>query len=153
MMEITLEPKRSVNDEMQRKLNQLIKKIENPILANYEVSTRLQRWVWENFDTEGGKVGGWKPLKLGGRWKGKGKDRYFQDDAVILNDTGALRLSINHFYGKDFAGVGSDLPYSKTHDLGLPPHIPQRRILPTEDDKSVKDLIIEIYETYIKRYT
>ena len=87
--------------------------------AMRKVAIYLDQWVQRNFKTEGGNVGGWKPLT--------------QREGRILQDTGRLRASFVPFTAKNNAGIGSDLDYSKTHDKGIG-HVPKRRILPQKKD-------------------
>ena len=132
-----------------RKLMQVIRKIKNPTQANRNVSLWLLRWVNENFKSQGGKVGVWKPFKIGGRrLRGGAIDR----SAKLLRDTDRLILSIQPFHSRRFAGVGSDLDYSITHELGWPErNIPARRMLPIDTDRDVERGIIKIYDAYIRR--
>lgn len=103
---------------------------------NQRVMVYLDQWVQRNFRSEGGKVGGWKPLAAGGRWKtaGKGGPRerhVFDPNAKILQDTGRLRLSFVPFERDrgNTVGIGSDVPYSEKHEKGLD-GMPERRMLP-----------------------
>ncbi len=133
-----------------KKLRQLIRTVRDTRRPNKQVSIWLLRWVSRNFKTEGGKVGGWAPLRpatIAARKKGPGSGR-----PKILRDTGALEKSINNFYSRRVAGVGSRLSYSARHDVGFPmDHIPRRRILPVASDKDVTHAIIKIYDVYITR--
>ncbi len=133
----------------QRKLRELIRKVKNTRPANRQVSIWLLKWVNDNFKSQGGKVGGWKPFKLGGRRiPGGGIDA----SAKLLQDTGRLRLSFHPHHSRNSAGVGSGLRYSITHELGLPhKNLPARRMLPVASDRSVTQGIIRIYDTYIRR--
>lgn len=132
-----------------KKLRRVIRKVKNPKQANREVSIWLMRWVNENFKTEGAKVGGWKPFKLGGRrLPGGGID----SSAKLLQDTGRLRGSFSPFHSRTAAGIGSGLDYSVAHELGLPhKNLPARRMLPIASDKSVERGVIKIYDRYIRR--
>ncbi len=134
---------------MTAKLRHVIRKVKNPKQANREVSIWLMRWLNENFKTEGGKVGGWKPFKLGGRrLPGGGIDA----TAKLLQDTGRLRKSFSPFYSRNTAGIGSSLSYSVAHEIGLPvKNLPARRMLPQAGDKSVEVGVIKIYNRYIRR--
>ena len=131
-----------------RKLRQVIRSVRNPRPANRRVSVWLLRWVNENFKSEGGKVGRWKPFKLGGRKiPGGGIDR----SAKLLQDTGTLRASFSPFHSRNTAGIGSGLSYSITHELGLPhQNLPARRMLPLATDRDVTNGIIRIYDHYIR---
>jgi len=134
---------------MTKKLRSVINKVRNPKQANREVSIWLMRWLNENFKSQGGKVGGWKPFKLGGRrMPGGGIDA----SAKLLQDTGRLRKSFSPFYSRNTAGIGSDLNYSVAHEIGLPVrNLPARRILPQAGDRSVEAGVIKIYDRYIRR--
>jgi phage gpG-like protein len=134
--------------EALRKMRLLTRKVKNPAPANRRVSVWLLRWVNDNFKTQGGKVGKWKPFKLGGRRiPGGGIDR----SAKLLQDTGRLRASFNAFHSRTVAGVGSNLNYSITHELGLPHrNLPRRRMLPLASDRSVTAGIVRIYDNYIR---
>ena len=161
-IEVKLLVNRRSSDRVRVKLRELIKKVHNPRSANRQVSVWLLRWVNENFRTDGGNVGGWEPFKYGGRVvtkkSGKGDSqsisgrRYVNAQAKLLEDSGDLRASFEGFFSKDSAGVGSDIPYSAGHELGIPlSNLPSRRLLPTKDDKDVSDKIIKIYDAYIKK--
>ncbi|MCK5609653.1 hypothetical protein KAR91_47710 [Candidatus Pacearchaeota archaeon] len=107
----------------------------------------LDRWVQSNFKTIGDKVGGWQKLKLGGRFRGKGKNRKFDTSAKVLQDTGRLRASFLPFANKKNAGIGSELPYSESHDKGK--GVVKRRILPIEPE--VKKDVKKIFENHVKK--
>jgi len=112
--------------------------------AMKKVSVFLDRWVQDNFKSEGGKVGGWKELAAGGRWvRGRGLDT----SAKVLQDTGRGRASFTPFASKNDAGIGSDLPYMRDHDRGEQGQ-EQRRILPEGDE--VHDEVEEILDDHVK---
>jgi phage gpG-like protein len=106
-----------------------------------KISIMLDRWVQQNFKTEGGKVGGWKPFKAGGRWITKKGKRQLDTSAKLLQDTGRLRASFKPFSTANMAGIGSALEYSETHEKGL--GVPARRMLPekVDVDKQVQRLM------------
>ena len=110
-------------------------------LVHKQAAIMLDKWVQKNFKNEGrGLSDRWPPFKIGGRWiKGSGVDA----SAKLLQDTGALRASHMPFHNKDDAGIGSNLPYSKAHQLGE--GVPQRRTLPErgEVEKALQDLFEE----------
>jgi len=118
-------------------------KLSNDGVAMKKVAVYLDQWVQGNFRTRGGKVGGWQPFKYGGRATSKKKanaqsidsHRWINTSAVLLQDTGHLRMSFMPFIKGGSAGIGSDLPYSAAHESGLPEQgLPQRRMLPTDAD-------------------
>ena len=148
MTVIEVTPIRGGSKPAQKKLRALIRKVKNPTPANREVSVWLHRWLNNNFKSEGGNVQGWLPFKHGGRIKGGVIDR----NAKLLQDTGRLKASFSHFYGRTFAGNGSELSYSITHELGLPhKNLPARRMLPLANDIKVEKGIIRIYDRWIRR--
>ena len=131
----------------QRALKRAIKRMKNPTQANKRVSIWLLRWVNENFKTEGGNVGGWKPFKYGGR---KLPDGSIDTSARLLQDTGRLRASYSNFFSRTTAGVGSDIKYSLIHQLGLPrANLPARRMIPEPSDRDVERAVVQIYNSYI----
>lgn len=89
--------------------------------AMKKVSIMLDQWVHKNFQTEGIPVGGWEEIERNG---------------MILQDTGVLRASFIPFSSRFNAGIGSDLPYSKTHEEGI--GVAKRRILPRQKDVRAK---------------
>jgi len=147
-MIVEVVPIRGGSKEAERMLRKLIRKVKNPQVANRRVSVWLMRWVNENFKGQGSKVGGWKPFKLGGRkLPGGGIDR----SAKLLQDTGRLRASFSPFHSRNTAGIGSDIIYSATHELGLPhKNLPARRMIPLASDADVTRGIIKIYDHYIR---
>lgn len=119
--------------------------LRNKSIAMKKVSIFLDRWVQENFRSEGGNVGKWEPFAMGGRMK-KG---LFDSSAKLLQDTGALRASYRPFSTNNNAGIGSDSKYSKAHDKGL--GVPERRTLPVaeEVDKDVRDILSDYVESNV----
>lgn len=111
--------------------------------ANARIAVFLDRWVQQNFRTEGGNVGGWEPFAYGGRVVSGGIDV----SARLLQDTGRLRSSFVPFQSRTNAGIGSDLPYSEVHEEGLG-NVPQRRMLPRE--REVRRDVREIYENFVR---
>lgn len=135
--------------DVSRGLRIAARKVRNTRRPNRQISIWLLRWVNENFKSEGGKVGGWKPFKLGGRRLPGGKiDR----SAKLLQDTGRLRQSFNPFHSARVGGVGSNLNYVLTHELGLPhKNLPARRMVPISSDRDVVSAVVRIYNRHIQR--
>lgn len=127
-----------------RKMEVLAKSMSNMTLLMRQASVLLDRWVLLNFRTEGGKVGGWAPLKAGGRWR-RGK---FDPNAKILQDEGRLRGSFLPFSDAKNAGIGSEVPYSIFHEQGTR-HLPVRRMLPVEQDVAAE--IGKLFDLHIGR--
>lgn len=121
--------------KINQRLGLTLKKIQDIAVPHKKVSIYLDRWVQDNFKTQGERVGGWAPLKIGGRWKGRGDSRKFQAQppAKTLQDTGRLRSSFEPFSSAANAGIGSDLPYSKPHNEGAG-SLPVRRMLPKKNE-------------------
>jgi len=122
-----------------KKLVKLNKKMGPSFIkvTNKKISILLFKWVLDNFKTQGGKVGRWRRLKLGGRYIGKGSGRTLDSSAKILQDTGALRISFRPFSSIKEAGVGSNKKYAKVHEVGSK-NIPKRRMLPLNKDVSLE---------------
>lgn len=148
-VDIKIVPVNGGADNALRTLRIVAKRIKNTRSANRKVSVWLMRWVNDNFKSQGGKVGKWKPFKLGGRrLPGGGIDA----SAKLLQDTGRLRASFSPFYSRTEAGVGSALKYSITHELGFPHrNLPARRMLPIASDRSVLSGIRKIYIQHVSR--
>ena len=118
------------------------------------IGMRALAWINENFETDGGKVGGWQPLSentVAQRRKGSSKP---------LQDTGNLRGSFEYEVSGNQVKVGTSVEYAKFHEFGTDPYtidmgntgvmafmttggvvvvrsvdhpgIPQRRILPND---------------------
>jgi len=115
--------------KMNKKLVKAMKRVTKFTIMNKKISIILDRFVQRNFRSQGGLVGNWRKLKLGGRWVGTKKTRRFDTTAKILQDTGRLRNSFLPFSNRKLAGIGSDLPYSKSHEFGVGA-LPIRRMLP-----------------------
>lgn len=128
-------------------------KYDSPVMKR--VAVYLDQWVQRNFQSKGGKVGGWAPYTYGGRLVPKKKanaqsiagHRWINGNAVMLQDTGALRHSFLPFIKKGTAGIGSDLPYSKKHNEG-DDKLPQRRLLPVDEDVQVD--VLHILDNFVK---
>jgi len=141
---IKVEIKPTNQAQVKRKFERLISRVSNTGVLMKKISIFLDQWTQQNFDTEGGHVGGWKPLKAGGR-KLKGK---FDPMAKILRDTSELSKSFKPFSSKTNAGIGSDLPYAPTHEHGKGA-VPQRRMLPKGPD--VMDEVLKKAEAHVKK--
>ena len=124
--------------ELKRRHDRRLKELKDLTTPMRQASTYLDRWVQQNFKTEGGKGEKWQPFKVGGRYK-NGK---IDTSAKLLQDTGRLRASFLPFATRKNAGIGSDLPYSEAHEKGLG-HLPKRRMLPlhSEVDDDLRDII------------
>jgi len=134
------------------------------------VSLMLDKWVQDNFKTEGGKVGGWVAFKVGGRWIKQGqisrregaqegigrktKTRALDTSAKLLQDTGRLRASFFPFASRFNAGIMSNLPYAKAHNEGIPKKgLPARRMLPKRREviKQAKEILQRMTYNTLKK--
>jgi phage gpG-like protein len=126
--------------------------VKNRAPANQKLAAQLNSLWFRGFHNQSTPEGKpWQPLKLGGRWHGKGKDRRFDPTAKILQDTGNLRDKAMHTaYDNDQvsifvqAGVGFD--YAEVHENGTS-RVPQRKMLPEE--RTAIDYAQRIYDAYI----
>jgi phage gpG-like protein len=149
MIRVKVLEHRGSNRKAKRQIRRMARAIKNPSQAHRQISVWLMRWVNQNFKTEGGKVGGWKPFKLGGRLL---PDGTIDKSAKLLQDTGRLRASFSPFHSRQLAGVGSDVGYSLSHELGLPHrNLPARHMLPGVRNAEVDEAIIKIYGLHINR--
>lgn len=140
--------------EVRERLKRMRKDVGDMRTPYAQAATYLDRWVQKNFKTEGGNVGGWAPLKFGGRWSQRGGGRFFDSAAKVLQDTGRLRQSFLPFVTRRDAGIGSDLPYAKKHAEGKGEagrKLPKRRMLPTQ--REVRKDIREILNAHVKKIT
>jgi len=119
---------------MKSRLEKRLEEIGVMTVPNKKAAIFLDRWVQQNFRTEGGSVGGWAPIQR------KGK---------ILQDTGRLRLSFLPFADSKDAGVGSKLDYAEKHDKGI--RIQRRRILP--EHREVDDDLFKLYDQHVENLT
>lgn len=116
----------------------------------------LDQWVQKNFKTEGGKVGGWTPFALGGRWKTHPDgSRTFDPKAKLLQDEGRLKSSFSPFASTKHAGIGSDLPYAKDHHEGI--GLPARQLLPDHNPaykevlRAAKEIMTDYNATALRK--
>lgn len=151
-------------DKEIKRMQKRAQKVKSLKPAHKNISVLLDRWVLNNFKTEGGNVGGWQPfaeycvggkrskyrkIKTCGRGRivGKGKSRRLDTSAKLLQDTGRLRGSFfPPFYTSTTVGIGSELPYSEPHEKGEG-SLPKRRMLP--EDKDVRKQVIRLYKHFI----
>lgn len=104
----------------------------NTLPAYKKASIYLDKWVQENFKSEGGKVGGWVPFSPYTLVMIQKYDPS-RTPAKLLQKTGRLRSSFVPFATSKNAGIGSELPYAKTHEEGFG-NIPMRRMLPKRQE-------------------
>lgn len=115
------------------------------VVANKKASIKLYQWVLRNFQEEGALAGGWEPLAPS-TIAYKAEHGYSR----MLQNTGAMRSSFLPYSDDKLARVGSALAYSATHDQGSG-RVPQRRLLPNEED--VQPMVMEIYGREMKIVT
>jgi phage gpG-like protein len=98
-------------------------------VANKKVAIDLYGWTLRNYQSGGGKIGGWAPLAPA-TVKRKLKQGYTSQP---LLRTGAMRQNFAQFSDETQAGVGNRTSYSLPHEMGAP-NLPQRRMMPQEDE-------------------
>jgi phage gpG-like protein len=142
-------PNKSANAAFKKKMADAQANMKQDSAAMKQVAVFLDSWVQRNFASKGGNVGGWVPFTYGGRLTTKRKangqsidgHRYINSGAMLMQNTGQLRHSFLPFVRSGVAGIGSDLPYSKSHNDG--DGIVQRRLLPkvAEVQVDVKEIL------------
>lgn len=155
-MTVAIQLNKAASDAFKARLKAARVGLQNDGVAMRQVAVFLDSWVQRNFKGKGGNVGGWAGYTYGGRLVRKSKAtayskearRWINTNAVLLQDSGALRHSFLPFVRKGVAGIGSDLPYSKTHEEGDDErNLPQRRILP--EDSEVRAQVFEILDNFV----
>ncbi len=138
-------------NNIERKFRNRIASMKDLSKPMKKISIMIDRWTQDNFRTEGGNVGGWAPLAHGGRFVKKNGVWTLDENAKILHDTGALRISTLPFHTKRNAGIGSELPYAKKHNEGEDGlHV--RRIIPDKsEDKDIMTKSKQILTEYGKK--
>ncbi len=131
--------------ELRRRHAERYKSLKDVKAAHTKISIFLDSWVQRNFKSEGGNVGGWAPFAAGGRVLRSG---VLDTTAKVLQDTGRLRASFLPFATQRTAGIGSDIPYSKSHEEGIG-NLPVRRMLPVE--REVKRDVQRVYDLHVKQ--
>lgn len=132
-------------EELKRTVEERRRELANFRTPYTRASTFLDQWVQRNFQTEGGKVGGWEPFSPVTLEQIARQDPGRQP-AKLLQKTGRLRITFLPFVEDDNAGIGTELPYSKGHHEGEG-RLPKRQLLPT------KDLVMADIRRIFKNYT
>jgi phage gpG-like protein len=164
------------NAELQSTLRQLEQAVADPKPLHKLWGIASLRWVDQNFRREGSPA--WKPLTANtkaGRRQGRGLG-----GAKILQDSGDLKNSFNYDYTGKEAVIGSPKEYADYHEEGRSgpwtirakrkkalffqtaggpvfrrkvthPGIPQRKMLPTEDQLFSEVKLDEIAQRYLER--
>jgi phage gpG-like protein len=109
--------------------------------VNARAVTVVDRWIQKNFQSQGGNVGGWKPLAEATKTPKRGGD-----SAKILQDTGTMRAKWNHIATSKEAKIVSGVDYSIYHNEGK--GVPERRILPTNAE--IWPALKKVYGNFIK---
>ena len=127
--------------EFDAKLDKLRRSLPNQLPLFKAITAELDKWEKQLFDTEGGPVGGWDPLKPV-MWKGveyskarvkttAGGKRRLMKNAKLLQDTRRGRASLKPKATQRSASVGTDLKYMIYHHKGSKKTgLPKRRVLP-----------------------
>ena len=118
--------------------------------VNSRAVTVVDSWIQRNFKSQGGNVGGWKPLAEATKTPKRGGE-----SSKILQDTGTLRLKWNHIATNKEAAIESlakskdGFYYGTAHDKGTKNNRPpQRRILP--EDREIWPKLKLVYGNFIK---
>ena len=145
-----------VSQKWEKWIEETHKKLKRRKDTNAKCTAFLERWIQDNFKTQGQKAtgSGWKPLSpvtIEMRRKGKGTA-----SAKILEDTGMLKNRWKRFYTDQDAYIESGVNYGWKHEegdpnnrfMGRPAPIPQRKILPKK--AQIWPDIKKIYQIFLK---
>jgi phage gpG-like protein len=147
-IEITMNPSA---EKVQAQLRNVQKQIGNMLPFHKQAAVLLDRWTQRNFKFQGGLLsdGKWAPFAHGGRLKQNEVTGQwtFDKTAKLLQDTGDLKKSHAPFFSERNAGIGSDLPYAKTHHLGQ--GLPTRRTLPNKGE--MNDEILRLMDYHVRK--
>ena len=141
--------------EVERNMARRANKLNDRRTVNAACLTVVDRWIQDNFKTEGGKVGGWKPLKpatIAARRHGSNKALAGQ--VKILQDTGQLRSNWKHIVDRTTGRLRSlvkgkgGVSYGLFHDQGLG-NLPKRQIIP--EPKQIAPQLKQVYQHFIKQ--
>ena len=141
--------------EVERNMARRANKLNDRRTVNAACLVVVDRWIQDNFKTEGGKVGGWKPLKpatIAGRRKGSNKALAGQ--VKILQDKGHLKDDWKHIVDKTTGRLRSlvkgksGASYGLFHDQGLG-NLPKRQIIP--EPKQIAPKLKQVYQHFIKQ--
>lgn len=102
---------------MRAVLNRLAKRATSRRDLHARWAVLALNWINKNFQSEGGMVGGWAPLRpgtLAARRGGSGR---------VLQDTGLLRASFIPRWTSEGASVGSAMKTALWHEEGTDPYV------------------------------
>lgn len=120
-----------------------------PAIANKKASIKLYQWVMANFELEGALTAeGWPDLSERTiAWK---EDHGYEKP---MQNTRNLIQSFLPYSDALVALVGSPLDYAQKHQMGDdgPPVLPQRRLLP--NDEEAQAVVMPIYDRQVKIVT
>jgi phage gpG-like protein len=135
--------------ELRRRHQQALDELKDFRPAYRKIGVFLDQWVQQNFRSEGGILedGPWAPFARGGRQVMSSSGAYLDTNAKLLQDTGRLRSSFDPFVTRRNVGIGSDVPYARTHHEGIG-DVPERRLLPKEGE--VRQPIREIFDGHVE---
>ena len=99
---------------LERRMREAGREFEPRVLLK-AIGEKQVAWIMQNFNSEGGLVGGWEPLSpntIANRERG--------GSSPLHGDTGMLRASLNHYeiIGDEAVVVGSNMPYASFHNEG-----------------------------------
>lgn len=139
--------------ELRKRLGEGRKAVKDLRTPYARAAVLLDQWVQKNFKSEGGKVGGWQPFATNAAGIPIVELREpKRAPAKLLQRTGRLRSSFTPFASKKHAGIGSDLPYAKTHHEGED-KIPERPLLPSKGPayREIQRETNEVMTGYLKK--
>ena len=135
-----------IRDDVSRRLRALARQVGDTRVPNKALAVQMQSWALRNFDSSGGKVGGWAPLAPS-TLKEKARKGY---SPKPLLRTGHLRTSLLAFFDDRRAGLGSELEIAEYHEEGVPENnLPARRMLPEREE--AYEMGIQVYGHHIAR--
>jgi phage gpG-like protein len=134
-------------DAVIRKLDNVKGALQHGKAFNARAIAVVFKFVQDNFKSEGGKVGGW--VKLADRTIEQ-RQRRRSGTVRVLQDVGWLKGKWKHEYTDKFGALTSAVDYGIYHDSDEPRSgkLPQRRILPREDDMA--EPLRKIADTFIR---
>jgi len=133
-----------IREDVSRRLRALARLVGDTRVPNRRLAVQFQSWAFRNFDSAGGKVGGWAPLAPS---TAREKARKGYSPKPLLR-TGHLRTSLLAFFDEHMAGIGSEMEIAEYHEEGVPENnLPARRMLPEREE--AYDMGILVYGQHI----
>lgn len=125
--------------KLQARLNRAGAALKNRKRLNHNAVTLVDKWIQQNFQSEGGKVGGWEPLSPLTIKARRGSR------ARILQDRGWLKSRWDLIADARQAKIVSKTSYGYFHDKGK--GVPKRQIIPTV--RQIQPELQKLYNHFI----